>query len=424
MTKNDSTIPTQKILARSLDEAKEKLYKLFQSDYEIVNLRQVLRGGLFGFGQHEEIEVSYRVKPRGFSSDFHKKSANPEMSRGANLLSNTEDSFLKNKNEILQKNGLTEKLITNIQINNIEKKIESLTRTLQEQTVSVATANISEHPNIVKIQNLLENNEFSLKYIRFITEKIKKNFSLDALDDFKSLQIAVVDWIGETISISKQKVHRKPIVTIIVGPTGVGKTTTLVKLATQYTLSTERNTGVRPHIQFLTTDSMRVGAIEQLQRFGSIFDCDVIKAENASDLKQVFESLKDSVDAIYIDTSGFSPNDATHIGAMKETLSIPGMNAEVYLAMTASTKASDLINIMQNYEPFGYSSVIITKCDESAHYGNLISVMHEKNKSVSYITDGQKAARNINRAGIVEALIRLEGFEIDRAHIDEKFGEH
>ena len=141
-------------------------------------------------------------------------------------------------------------------------------------------------------------------------------------------------------------------------------------------------------------------------------------------MESVFESLKDSVDAIYIDTSGFSPNDATHIGAMKETLSIPGMNAEVYLAMTASTKASDLINIMQNYEPFGYSSVIITKCDESAHYGNLISVMHEKNKSVSYITDGQKAARNINRAGIVEALIRLEGFEIDRAHIDEKFGEH
>lgn len=424
MTRNDATIPTQKIVAKSLDEAKEKLYKLFQSDYDIVNIRQVLRGGFFGLGQHEEIEVSYKVKPRGLSSEFQQKGYGSNLSRTSNQTS-FQDSFLKNKNDILQQNGVTDKFITNMQMNSIEKKLEELTRTLEEKSVAtVAVASSSEHPNILKIQNLLENNEFSLKYIRFITEKIKKNFSLEALDDFKALQVAVIDWIGETISISKERIRRKPIVTIIVGPTGVGKTTTLVKLATQYTLSTERTTGLRPHIQFLTTDSMRVGAIEQLQRFGSIFDCDVIKAENASDLKQVYDSIKDSVDAIYIDTSGFSPNDATHIGAMKETLSILGMNAEVYLAMTASTKASDLINIMQNYEPFGYSSVIITKCDESAHYGNLISVMHEKNKSVSYITDGQKAARNINRANVVNALIRLEGFEIDRPHIDEKFGEH
>ena len=107
---------------------------------------------------------------------------------------------------------------------------------------------------------------------------------------------------------------------------------------------------------------------------------------------------------------------------MKETLDVPGMNPDVYLAVMASTKSRDLINIMRNYEPFGYNSVIITKCDESNQYGNVISVVWEKNKNISYLTTGQKAAGCIEKANVFYFLIRMMGFKVDRIHIEDKFG--
>ena len=99
------------------------------------------------------------------------------------------------------------------------------------------------------------------------------------------------------------------------------------------------------------------------------------------------------------------------------------MNPDIYLTVMASTKVRDLQNIMQNYEPFGYSSVIVTKCDESEQLGNVISVLHEKHKSVSYVTHGQVASRDIDKADVVNFLIRLENFKVDRVHIEDKFGE-
>lgn len=106
---------------------------------------------------------------------------------------------------------------------------------------------------------------------------------------------------------------------------------------------------------------------------------------------------------------------------MKNILEVPGLNPDIYLMMDAKTKARDMINIMQNYEPFGYGSVIISKCDEAGVLGNVISALSEKHKTISYITTGQSAARDIKRVNPLDFIMRLEGFNIDRDHIEEKF---
>ena len=286
-----------------------------------------------------------------------------------------------------------------------------------------SNASSETHKSISRIEELLDRNEFSLKYINYIKDKIKKSFSLEELEDFDIVQRKVVDWIGESINIAQEQVFRKPYVGIIVGPTGVGKTTTLVKLAVQYILKNKEQ-GRKVDICFITIDSMRVGAFEQLARFGDLLNITVKKAEKAEDVKFIYEEVKSAVDAIFIDTSGYSPNDAEHLGAMKMTLSVQGMNPDVYLAVCASTKARDIENIMRNYEPFGYKSVIITKCDESEQYGNIISVLFDSHKSVSYITNGQQIAQGkcIKRAEVVDFLVRLEDFQVDRIHIEDKFG--
>lgn len=388
--------PLQLITVKNLQEARVALYEKFGHSYNIVKTKRSLKGGFFGLGQKEYLDVYYQVQSE-------------------------EDTFAKNREEILKKTPTStlESVLIKSELDQLDSKMNEL---LQKMNDSSNTSS-ETHKSISRIEELLDRNEFSLKYINYIKDKIKKSFSLEELEDFDIVQRKVVDWIGESINVAPEQVFRKPYVGIIVGPTGVGKTTTLVKLAVQYILKNKEQ-GRKVDICFITIDSMRVGAFEQLARFGDLLNITVKKAEKAEDVKFIYEEVKSAVDAIFIDTSGYSPNDAEHLGAMKMTLSVQGMNPDVYLAVCASTKARDIENIMRNYEPFGYKSVIITKCDESEQYGNIISVLFDSHKSVSYITNGQQIAQGkcIKRAEVVDFLVRLEDFQVDRIHIEDKFG--
>ncbi len=397
--------PVQKLVAKNYEEAKRRLNELYGRDFTITNKRQILSGGFLGFGQQEKLEVSYTVKDRSARPDL---SAPPEPDSAA---------FSRLQEDVLR---AAEKRLRDSQADSIGSKLDELKSELKKEIQSVSGG--EKHPSIRKIEELLVQNEFTFSYISSVTDRIKKTFPLEQLDDFDSVQRAVVDWIGESVTIAPERVFRKPHVVIIVGPTGVGKTTTLMKLAAQFVLKAKKEDRAAD-LCLITTDTMRVGAMEQISRYGDIFVTNVLKAESAADVKKIYEERKDSVDEFFIDTSGYSPNDARHIGEMKMTLDVQGLDPDIYLAVAASTKARDLQNIMQNYEPFGYKSVIVTKCDESDQYGNVISVLSEKHKSVSYITNGQNAARNIERASVVQFLTRLENFKIDRVHIEDKFGE-
>ncbi|MEE1166549.1 MAG: hypothetical protein UHP28_05265 [Treponema sp.] len=405
----------KRIVAPSFDDAKRELFEKYASNFKIEGQKTILKGGFLGFGQKKYVEVTYRTIDRAANFENVKRSPGIYSVNGAYPKNISDEAFEASKAELLKKAPVVQSnAVQNQKLEEIKQMISDLQ--LKPQVSS------EEHPTIERIKELLSENEFSYQYIKFIVEKIKKSFPLEKLEDFDYVQRNVVDWIGETICIAPDRVARKPHVVIIVGPTGVGKTTTLVKLAAQYVLAA-KSSQKSPKLCFITTDSMRVGAYEQLERYGSIFGVPVQKAENANDVKQIYDNVCDSVDAIFIDTSGYSPNDASHIGNMKMTLDVQGLNPDIYLAVMASSKARDLANIMKNYEPFGYNSVIITKCDESEQYGNIISVLHEKHKSVSYITNGQQPAGFIEKANVVDFLIRLENFKVDRVHIEDKFGE-
>lgn len=388
----------QKITGDSLEDCKNQLWNLYGPNWQERSIQHVqVRYGLFKLRQKYVTEITFTVgqSENNTESNYEKEA----------------DQFEKNRQAILINN----------QYKQMTAQIQNLKDEMQTQLSQLSIKTQEKHESILKIDELLEMNEFTPSFIEEIEEKIRNNFSIEQLNNFDLVESRVVDWIGETIELSKQRTFRPPHVVIIVGPTGVGKTTTLVKLAAQFVISFKRE-GRKAEICFISTDSMRVGAMEQLSRWGEIMDYKVLKAETTEDLKTLYDSNRDAMDAIFIDTSGYSPNDSAHIGIMKSLLDIPGMNPDVYLAMTASTKARDLSNIMQNYEPFGYNSVIITKCDESEQIGNVISMLHKKHKSISFITNGQKASANILRVTIADLLSKLEGFKIDRKHIEDTFG--
>lgn len=403
----------QTIEADTFAECKAKLYERYGNDYKIENKETKIKHvGLFGLRQKEVQVVTYTVPHKKiYENDTHYYSEEKKTLE--------EERLQKNREAILQQQK--EVLLTNT-LNQMSNQIQEMTTQLASMGTTMKNKSEDAPEAITRIENLLAENEFTLPYIRMITEKIRATFSLDQLDDFKLIERRVVEWIGESIEIAPERVVRPPHVIIIVGPTGVGKTTTIAKLASNSILNAKTKQSTKPEICIVTIDTMRVGALEQLAKFGEILNKNVLKAETAEDVAQIYEEYKEHVDYIFIDTSGYSPNDATHISEMKNILDVK-MNPTIYLSVCASTKASDLHNIFRNYEPFDYSSVIVTKCDETKQFGNIISVLWERHKSISYITDGQRVPRNIKKADVIDILKNLSGFDIDRIHIEDYFGE-
>lgn len=406
----------QTIEGATLDECKRKLYQKYGDDFNIEDRSSRFKNcGLFGLRQKEVQVVTYTVNhKKSYDGDYSSSVKPSEKSRESE-----EEKFEKNRQAILQ--NQTTSAVTSA-IKNLTQKIDEMSSQMSSMNNNLNQATGEVHATIKHIEELMEQNEFTMSYTRMIEDKIRQQFSLDELDDVNLVERYVVDWIGETIQIAETKHFRPPHVVIIIGPTGVGKTTTLAKLAASTILDAKNKNIPKPKLCIFTIDSMRVGALEQLERLGDAMEQKVLKAETADDVKEIYEEYKDHVDYIFVDTGGYSPNDATHIGMMKNVLDV-NMNPDVYLSVTASTKASDLQTIFRNYEPLGYESVIVTKCDESKQFGNIISVLWERRKSISYITDGQIISRNLRKANVIDFLKNLSGFNIDRVHIENKFGE-
>lgn len=392
--------------ADTIDDCRVALKKMYGTNYDIVDRKNTTQKcGLLGLWQKPAVKVWYVAKSR--SEKPAEFPTDPESQRAI-------------REEILRR-ATGGKTTAEIQIAEISSKVNEIAQAMQKLPRSSGEERIE---SIDRMEEMLEDNEFTKEFIADISSRLKSEFSLEDLKDFSKVERQVIDWIGESIEIARAKHSRPPRVIVIVGPTGVGKTTTIGKLAAQNVMIRKKNPNAAPlSITMITIDKTRIGAEKQLQTFGEVLDLQVHKAENAEDLKSIFDSIKADNDIIYIDTSGYSPNDSENIAKLKSALNVDGLRPEVYLAVTASTKARDLKNIMQNYEPFGYTSVIVTKCDETTRFGNIISVLNERRKSISYVTDGQVISRNIQKANVVDFLIRLSGFTVDRIHIEEKFGD-
>jgi flagellar biosynthesis protein FlhF len=310
------------------------------------------------------------------------------------------------------------KVDPNLQL--VLSEVRSIKETLKAGTMAPAAAGETEHAAIKRIREILALNDFTANYAGNLTDRIRKEFSLEDLENFDAVEDKVVEWIGESIRVYKEEESRlRPRIMVLVGPTGVGKTTTIAKLAAIY------GTGFagRPPlaVRLVTIDNYRIGASYQIEKYGGIMDIPVSSVKNHRDLRQVIALASEGTDLILIDTIGKSPRAAVELAEMKELLDVCGSSAEFHLAVAATTKSSDISEILKQYEPFGYRSVIVTKMDETIRLGNVISALSDRGKAVSFITEGQQVPKDIQKADAVRFLINLEGFKINRSRIEERF---
>jgi flagellar biosynthesis protein FlhF len=173
----------------------------------------------------------------------------------------------------------------------------------------------------------------------------------------------------------------------LVGPTGVGKTTTIAKLAANFALSR------KVEMAMLTIDTYRVAAIEQLKTYGDIIGLPVDVVLTPQSLKEALKQHHDK-GVVMIDTAGRSPYNRLHINELRSFLDVDAQ-IETHLVLSASTRLADLKSIVKNFGPCGVDRLIFTKTDETDIVGGIISIAHETGLPVSYITTGQSVPDDI-----------------------------
>jgi flagellar biosynthesis protein FlhF len=303
---------------------------------------------------------------------------------------------------------------------NTRDAAQQILNSINELKEKINSGPKEEHPVFARAAELLKMNDFSEKYTAGIMERIRKELFLETLDDPDAVHEKILEWIGESISIYKEEtVYQKPRIMVLIGPTGVGKTTTISKLAAIYGIKRDGIPAI--NVRMITIDAFRICAIEQLESIGNIMYIPVSGVDNKMALRKEIALNSEYTDLFLIDTIGNSPKDAVKLGEMKEILAGCGRGAEYHLVLSASTKTSDIEDILRQFEPFNYRSVILTKLDETDRVGNIISALAGKKKPVSYITCGQKVPVDISKASVVRFLINLDGFKIDRGKIEERF---
>ncbi len=179
-------------------------------------------------------------------------------------------------------------------------------------------------------------------------------------------------------------------VVALIGPTGVGKTTTIAKLAANFRLHEHLTVGL------VTVDTYRVAAVEQLRTYAEIMDLPMKVVTNLSEMRQALDELS-GLDVVLIDTAGRSPKDELKLMELKTLLTEGGVD-EIHVVLSLSVGAQVLQATAEKYAGVKLASVILTKLDEAANSGTLLSVAHRLSWPISYVTTGQNVPEDIEPA--------------------------
>ncbi|MEM5948644.1 flagellar biosynthesis protein FlhF [Spirochaetia bacterium 38H-sp] len=379
----------------SFEKAFAKAKNIHGMDVRIVSKKDIVVGGFLGLFKKPAVELtcyiprrtSYGQKPEGRSVSFDE-----EKSRIVELATKVKTADTDSKD--------ISKLIM--------EELKDVKRLLQNKGGAVSS---SEHENIVFVREHLMAADFSASFIDRIVSRVKSELTMQQITDMDELKGRVASFIKDEILVHPVSIKKKPCVFVVVGPTGVGKTTTIAKLAAMFGVGLNKE-NIRYDTRIITLDNYRIAAKQQIETYAKIMGIPVSLVENYNELER-FIKIYSAVDMIFVDTIGNSPKDLARIGKMKSVLDACGSYSQVHLALSATTKTADIYNVLQVFEPFNYVSVIITKEDETSSLGNIISVLSEKKKPVSFITTGQGVPKDIEVATPERVLAGVRGFNLN-----------
>ncbi len=292
-------------------------------------------------------------------------------------------------------------------VKNIEKEVNdiknALNRLLEGQKMQQVTC--EEDSPLAPYKEILAYNDFDPEECEFLIKEVKNSISREDLKDKFKIEKSLKDLIKNRIVTTGpiKKGNRKKII-MFIGPTGVGKTTTMAKLGAIHSLREGSK------IAFITIDNYRIAATEQLKKYAEIMRIPIHVVSDQKNFREVI--AKEKADIIMVDTSGRSHNNDLKIVEIKTFADSVEYDFEKILCVSANTKKKDLYQIFKSFNVMQFDSIIITKVDETSYIGNVINVADKYNKPISYFTDGQEVPNDIHIADaeeIADLMVRETG---------------
>ena len=387
----------KKFTGKTEAEATEAAKKELGSTLVIMNVREVKKKGLFAFLLPKQIGVTAALEEeapaRPQYGSILRTAADKEIrTEQQNLLA-------KNSTENIEKKLDSLQTLLESQLNNRQSEKEESAKTQdvpdaeekEDKTQDMAAAEKKEeekNPEQDKFIRLLYNkmldNEMDEKYVNSILEDASKTKKADLPFDYLLANIyqKMVLKFGRSEGITPSE--EGPRIVLFIGPTGVGKTTTIAKLAGRYCVEEKKK------VALLTADTYRIAAAEQLRTYANILETPFRIIYTPEELQAAVDDYWDC-DYIFIDTAGRSHQNTDQLEKMKEMVAALKRpeSYQVFLVLSATTKYRDLQKIADCYGRIADFELIFTKLDETEAVGNLLNMKLYTDAPIAYVTCGQ-----------------------------------
>ncbi len=284
-----------------------------------------------------------------------------------------------------------------------QEKIRKLEDELAQMKALLAQVMSKDQPeNVVSLQEALRSQEVEEPILKDLAARSGAG---ETLADYLSAEAktTLVDYLGQVIKCSEGiQLNRHGVrIVALIGATGVGKTTTLAKIAARFVLEQ----GISAAL--ITADTYRISAVEQLKTYSDIIGLPLEIVYTPSELSKAIRKHRGK-DLILIDTAGRSQHNEYQMKELQEFLDV-NSHIEKHLVMSATTKQRDAVEIMEKFSACDPDRVIFTKTDETSSVGLILNLLHEKKIALSYLTNGQSVPDDIVPAStdkLAELLLR------------------
>ena len=404
----------KKFQGKTEAEAVESAKKELGNGIVIMNVRNVKKKGLFSFLKPQMVEVTVALEEEPV-----RPTAVPEVNRDltdaiANIRSVSEKALQQEAAEKKEQESPDEKRTESAVI---EEKLDSLHFLLEQQMQKPeenkaedrAEAAEEEPPSEMEqfmklLYNTMLENEVNEKYANQIIDEIEKSNKPNMPFDYALSNIyqKMILKFGKPSGITPAA--QGPKMVFFIGPTGVGKTTTIAKIASRFCVDGGKK------VALLTADTYRIAAAEQLRTYANILEVPFRIIYSVEEIGQAMRDFKD-YDYILVDTAGHSHQNAEQKEVMKELIhSVDGiLEKEVFLVLSATTKYRDLLSIADTYSDMTDYKLIFTKLDETTTLGNLLNLKLYTGAPLSYVTCGQNVPDDIEDFNPQKTVKRLLG---------------
>ncbi|SDY71445.1 flagellar biosynthesis protein FlhF [Evansella caseinilytica] len=367
----------KKFIAKNMPEAMVKVREELGNDAVILHSKPIETGGFLGFFTKKNVEIIAAIDP-----DLRKKAPQKRKDTKAG--------------EPLQRAGSLPKELTG-EIAELKKLMQGFQK---QPAADRTTTNYPGH--LTGIHQRLLDQEVSEANRHIIMDHLLKRWYSENGEE--QSQETVTKWTVEACQELMDKENYGPFLyekrfLNVVGPTGVGKTTTIAKIAANAVLRDKKKAA------FITTDTYRIAAIEQLKTYANILNVPVEVAYSIDDFKAAKEKLKE-YDVIFVDSAGRNFRNPVYVEQLGDVIDFND-EMETHLVLSLTSKYSDMKNIVDQFKSVNVDKVIFTKADETTSYGAMLNVYTDFKIGASYITMGQNVPDDIVEASPGKVTDRL-----------------